>query len=228
MRATIALRGRVTSMPNAISPGCPAFIISFNPRDLERPVRRAYTKESLPMSRLKIPSREQSPVASKPLLEVVEKQLGVVPNLFRLLGLSPAALEAYVSSNSALGKTLDVKTRERIALAIAQFNSCDYCLSAHTYLGLNLAKLDDAEVRRNRQGHSDDVKADAAVVFARRVAESRGRVSDAELAAVKAAGYSEAHVIEIVANVAINVLTNFVNNVACTDIDFPAVHAEVA
>jgi uncharacterized peroxidase-related enzyme len=168
------------------------------------------------MLRLKVPSREQSPVASKPLLEAVEKQLGVVPNLFRLLGLSPAALEAYVSFNRALGSTLDVKTRERIALAIAQLNSCDYCLSAHTYLGLNVAKLDETEVRRNRQGHSGDVKADAAVVFARRVAESRGCVSDAELAAVKAAGYSEAQVIEIVANV------------ARTDIDFPAVHADVA
>jgi len=180
------------------------------------------------MSRLNVPSREQSPVASKPLLAAVERQLGVVPNLFRLLGLSPAVPEAYVSFNDALGRTLDVKTRERIALAIAQLNSCEYCLSAHTYLGLNLAKLDETEVRRNRQGHSDDVKADAAVVFARRVAESRGRVSDSELAAVKAAGYSEAQVIDIVANVAINVLTNFVNNVARTDIDFPAVHAEVA
>jgi len=180
------------------------------------------------MSRLEVPSREQSPVASKPLLEAVEKQLGVIPNLFRLLGLSPAALKAYVSFNGALDKTLDVKTRERIALAIAQFNSCDYCLSAHTYLGLNVAKLDNTEVRRNREGHSGDAKADAAIVFARRVVESRGRVSDAELAAVKAAGYSEAQVIEIVANVAINVLTNFVNNVARTDVDFPAVRAEVA
>jgi alkylhydroperoxidase family enzyme len=120
------------------------------------------------MSRLNVPSREQSPVASKLLLAAVEKQLRVVPNLFRLLGLSPATLEAYVSFKGALGKTLDVKTRERIALAIAQLNSRDYCLSAYPYLGLNLAKLDETEVRRNRQGHSGDVKADAAVVFARR------------------------------------------------------------
>ena len=77
------------------------------------------------MSRLNIPSRDQAPGASKPLLDAVEKQLGVVPNLFRLVGLSPAALEAYVSFNGALSKTLDVKTRERIALAIAQVNGCD-------------------------------------------------------------------------------------------------------
>jgi uncharacterized peroxidase-related enzyme len=180
------------------------------------------------MSRLTIPSRDQAPAASKPLLDAVEKQLGVIPNLFRLVGLSPAALEGYVSLNGALSKTLDAKTRERIALAIAQSNSCDYCLSAHSYLGLNLAKLDQNEVWRNRQGHSSDVKADAALVFARRVAETRGRVSDAELTAVKSAGYTDAQVVEIVANVALNVLTNFINNVAHTDIDFPVVRAEAA
>lgn len=180
------------------------------------------------MSRLTIPSRDQAAAASKPLLDAVGKQLGVIPNLFRLVGLSPAALEGYVSFNSALSKTLDAKTRERIALAIAQTNSCDYCLSAHTYLGLNLAKLDEGEVRRNREGHSSDARADAALVFARRVAESRGRVSDAELTAVKSAGYTDAQVVEIVANVALNVLTNFINNVAHTDIDFPVVRAEAA
>ena len=103
------------SILNALSPGFPAFIISFVPYDLERPVRRPCTKESLPTSRLNVPSCEQSPAASKPLLEAVEKQLGVIPNLFRLLGLGPAALEAYVSFNGALDKTLDAKTRERIA-----------------------------------------------------------------------------------------------------------------
>src|ERR1700712_3197198 len=86
-----------------------------------------------PMSRLNIPAREDAPAKSQPLLDAVEKQLGVVPNLFRLVGTSPAALEGYLSLNGALGRTLDAKTRERIALAIAQANGCDYCLSAHTY-----------------------------------------------------------------------------------------------
>lgn len=121
-----------------------------------------------------------APANSKPLLDAVEKQLGVVPNLFRLVSTSPAALEGYLSLNSALGRTLDAKTRERIALAIAQANGCDYCLSAHTYLGLNLAKIDDAEIALNRAGHSGDAKADAAVVFARKVLEARGHVNDAD------------------------------------------------
>lgn len=180
------------------------------------------------MSRLTIPTREDAPAKSQPLLDAVEKQLGVVPNLFRLVGTSPAALEGYLGLNGALGHTLDAKTRERIALAIAQANGCDYCLSAHTYLGLNLAKIDDAEIALNRAGRSGDAKADAAVVFARKVLEARGHVSDADVAAVRLAGFSEAQVIEIVASVAVNVLTNYINNVAETDIDFPVVQAAQA
>jgi len=180
------------------------------------------------MSRLTIPALENAPAKSQPLLDAVAKQLGVVPNLFRLVGSSPAALEGYLGLNGALGRTLDAKTRERIALAVAQANGCDYCLSAHTYLGLNLAKIDGIEIALNRAGHSGDAKADAAIVFARRVLDTRGKVSDAELAAVRLAGFTEAQVIEIVASVALNVLTNYVNNVAQTDIDFPAVHAAEA
>ncbi len=177
------------------------------------------------MSRLTIPAREDAPAKSQPFLNAVEKQLGVVPNLFRLVGSSPAALEGYLGLNGALGRTLDAKTRERIALAVAQANGCDYCLSAHAYLGLNLAKIDDAEIALNRAGHSGDAKADAALIFARKVLDARGRVSDADLAAIRLAGFSEAQVIEIVASVALNVLTNYINNVAETDIDFPIVLA---
>ncbi|MES1974969.1 MAG: carboxymuconolactone decarboxylase family protein [Pseudomonadota bacterium] len=180
------------------------------------------------MSRLTIPAREDAPAAAQPLLDAVEKQLGVVPNLFRLVAISPAALEGYLGLNAALGRTLDAKTRERIAITIAQANGCDYCLSAHSYLGLNLAKIDEAEITLNRAGHSGDAKADAAVVFARQVLASRGKVGDADIAAVRLAGFSEAQVIEIVASVALNVLTNYINNVAETEIDFPVVLAAQA
>lgn len=180
------------------------------------------------MSRITIPARDAAPAAAQPLLDAVEKQLGVVPNLFRLVALSPAALQGMLGLNGALGKALDVKTRERIALAVAQINGCDYCLSAHTYLGLNLARLDEAEIAMNRKGASLDPKADAAVRFAAKVTQSRGKVSDADLAAVRVAGFTDAQIVEIVAVVAENVLTNFVNNVAETEIDFPVVRASEA
>jgi len=180
------------------------------------------------MSRIDIPTRDAAPAASQPLLDAVGKQLGVVPNLFRLAALSPAVLQGYIGFNAAMAKALDLKTRERIALAVAEVNGCDYCLSAHTYLGLNLAKIDDAEIALNRVGASSDPKAHAAVRFAAQVARARGQVGDADLQAVRAAGWTDAQIVEIVAVVAENVFTNFLNNVAATDIDFPVVRAAAA
>jgi uncharacterized peroxidase-related enzyme len=171
-------------------------------------------------------SIDAAPESSRPLLEAVRKQLGVAPNLFRMVASSPAALEGYVGLMSALGKgTLPAATHERIALAVAEANRCDYCLSAHTYLGRNVAKLDDAEMTANRNGASNDSTADAAVNFARVVMEQRGHVSDEELRAIKAAGYSEAQIVEIVQHVALNTWTNYINSVAQTAIDFPVVAA---
>lgn len=178
------------------------------------------------MSRLAIPTIEQSPAASLPLLDAVKQQLGVVPNLMKLVGNSPAALEGYLSLNGALGKgSLGAKTGERIALAIAEINRCDYCLSAHTYLASNVAKLDAAEIAANRHGQSTDPKADAVVRFAASVALERGHVSTEAVNAVKSAGFSDAEIVEIVLHVSLNTLTNYVNSVAQTEIDFPVVTA---
>lgn len=179
------------------------------------------------MSRIATPlTVDAAPAASQPLLETVRKQLGVVPNLFRVVGRSPAALEGYLGLSGALAKgALPLATRQRIALAVAQVNGCDYCLSAHTYLAKNLAKLDEAEIAANRGGGSNDAKADAAVRFAATVARRRGHVSDADFAAVQGAGYDDAQIVEIVLHVALNTWTNYLNLVAETDIDFPVVRA---
>ena len=179
------------------------------------------------MSRLATPSSiASSPAASQPLLEAVNKQLGSVPNLFRVIGNSPAALEGYLAMSGALAKgALPAQTRERIALAVAEVNGCNYCLAAHTYLGKNLAKLDDAEIAANRGGGSNDAKADAAVRFAVLVTRARGHVDAAAVQAVHAAGYSDAQIVEIVMHVALNTWTNYLNEVAATEIDFPPVAA---
>jgi len=181
------------------------------------------------MSRLTIPARDDVPEASKPILNAVQKQLGVVPNMFRLIAASPAALQGFTGNNGALTKALDVRTRERIALAVAQVNGCDYCLSAHTYLGLNLAKITAEEVALNRKGESSDTKANAAVRFAVKVVRERGHVTDADVKAVRDAGFTDGQIVEIIAVVVENIFTNLLNVVADTDIDFPVVRAaEVA
>lgn len=175
------------------------------------------------MSRISIPaSIESAPIASQPLLQGVKRLLGSVPNLFRLVANSPAALEGYLGMFGALGKaSLPAATGERIALAVAEINGCGYCLAAHTYLGKHVAKLSDDEMIANRHGVSNDPKADAAVRFAVKVTRERGHISEADLQAVRAAGFTDAEVIEIVQHVALNTWTNYINEVAKTDIDFP-------
>ena len=183
------------------------------------------------MSRIAtLPSIEAAPAAAQPLLEAAKKQLGSVPNLFRVIANSPAGLEGYLGLNGALAKgsagRQDAASASRIA--VAEINGCGYCLSAHTYLGKNFAKLDDAEITANRSGTSNDPKADAAVRFAASVVRERGHVSDADIAAVRAAGFDDAQIVEIVLHVALNTLTNYVNEVARTAIDFPVVQLRKA
>ena len=177
------------------------------------------------MSRIPTPvSIDASPEASKGSLEAVNKLLGTVPNMFRLIGNSPQTLEGYLGLNSALASgSIDAPTRERIALAVAEINGCGYCLAAHNYLGTNLAKLSAEEIEANRRGTSNDAKAAIAVGFAAKITKDRGQVSDGDVQAVRDAGYSDAEIVEIVGHVALNTLTNYINEVLGTEIDFPTV-----
>lgn len=181
------------------------------------------------MPRIAMPaSIAETPQASRELLQGLEKRLGSrfssLPNMFRLIGNSPATLEGYIGLNVALGKgQINAATRARIALAVANYNGCDYCNSAHSYLGKDLAQLDDAEIAANRSGWSTDAKADAAVRFALKVARKRGRVDDQDVAEVRKAGYSDGELVEIVGHVALNLLTNYINEAFETPVDFPPV-----
>jgi uncharacterized peroxidase-related enzyme len=175
------------------------------------------------MTRLIIPSLDDSPAASLPALRRVRRQLGVVPNQFRLLGSSPAALRGYTALDAALAQTFDARTRAQIALAVAQANGSDYGLALHGYMGMNFARLSPEEIALNRSGTASDGVVAAAVAFAARVARERGHVTDADIAAVSAAGFSDARIVDIIALVAQNSFTNFLNGVAKTGNDFPAV-----
>lgn len=182
------------------------------------------------MSRIPTPaSITAAPAASSASLEAVNKLLGSVPNMFRIIANSPQTLEGYLGLNGALGRgALDARTRERIALAVAEVNGCDYCLAAHQYLGSNLAKLSAAEIEANRRGSSTDKKAAVAVSFAVKIVNHRGKVPESDLGAVRAAGYTDAEIVEIVGHVALNTLTNYINEVLGTEVDFPAVDTLVA
>jgi uncharacterized peroxidase-related enzyme len=155
------------------------------------------------------------------LFTAVKSQLGVVPNLMRTIGHSPAALEAYLGFSGTLSKgVLPAKVREQLALAVAETNTCDYCLAAHSLLGkgagLTAEAIIDARLIR-----AEDPKTAALLKFAAAVVEARGLVADEALSAVRAAGATDAEIIETVAHVALNILTNYTNHVAQTVVDFP-------
>jgi uncharacterized peroxidase-related enzyme len=160
---------------------------------------------------------------AKQLFDSVQKALGFVPNLMRVLGNSPAALEGYLGLNATLaGGVLPAKLREQIALAVAEINGCGYCLSAHTLLG-GKAGLGQDEILAARRSTASNDKSDAALKFARAVTLQRGLIADTDLQTARSAGLSDAEIVEVVQHVALNILTNYTNNVARTVIDFPEV-----
>ena len=165
---------------------------------------------------------------AKDLLGAVQKGLGVTPNLFRVVAHSPAALEGLLGLHGALSHgALSGKLREQIALAVAERNGCDYCLSAHSLLGKG-AGLGDADIAQARLARAADPKAEAALRFANAIVERRGQTSDAEIAALRQAGYGDGEIVEIVAVTVLNILTNYVNHVAATEIDFPVVRTKAS
>jgi uncharacterized peroxidase-related enzyme len=175
------------------------------------------------MNRIHQTEPTQSTGKTKALFDAVQSQLGFVPNLMRVLGNSPAALKGYLGLNKTLsGGALPAPLREQIALAIGEINGCDYCLSAHTLLGGH-AGLSAGDILAARRATAAEAKSDAALKLARAVTLQRGHIADTDLQVARGAGLNDAEIIEVVQHVALNVLTNYTNNVARTVIDFPAV-----
>ncbi|MVU81191.1 carboxymuconolactone decarboxylase family protein [Nocardia sp. ET3-3] len=161
-----------------------------------------------------------APVQDHPLFDQVQQRMGRVPNMTKVMANSTPVLEGYLGLMGALKKaSLPGPTSERIALTVGASNECGYCVAAHTFAGKRVAKLSDAEVEAAKAGTSEDAKEAAAVAFARELTESRGKADPAE---ALAAGWTEEQVLEIVALVALQTLTNYVNKVAQTENDWPA------
>ena len=179
------------------------------------------------MTRLKALSPDEVTGKAKEMFTAVNNKFGVVPNMIRTMGNSPALLEGYLNFSAALDHgTLGAKTNKLIALTVAESNQCNYCLSIHTYLGVNLLKIDAVALDASRSGKANDAKTQAILIFAKALVSKKGLVNDADVNAVKAAGVTETEVGEIVGQVALNTLTNYFNNTANTEIDFPLVEAQ--
>jgi uncharacterized peroxidase-related enzyme len=180
------------------------------------------------MARINLVTLESANAEQQALFAAIQAKLGMVPNFLRAFANSPAALKAFLGLHAIAGDgSLDPQTRERIALALAQQNSCEYCLSAHTAIGRK-AGLDAAEIEANRAGASRDAKAAVAVKFARSLVEHMGEVTTAELVEMRNAGYSESDIVEVIVHVGMNILTNLLGKAGRVDIDFPKVELKLA
>jgi uncharacterized peroxidase-related enzyme len=177
------------------------------------------------VSRLHTPSLDDVPAGARQILDKVGGQLGFVPTMFKTIASNPTVLEAVTTLQGTTSRVLDAKTRHSIALAVSQANDCSYCLAMHTYVSSEFGGMSGDDIDLGRAGSSVDPKRAAAAHFAQQVVDSRGQVGDVDLAAVRAAGYTDPEILAIVTVAVQALLTNFINNVNQTDIDIPAVNS---
>lgn len=175
------------------------------------------------MSRINTVTQETATTEQSALLTAIQGQLGMVPNFLKIFANSPAALRAFLGLHSIASEgSLDLPTRERIALSVAQQNSCEYCVSAHTAIGRK-AGLSGAEMEANRAGSSQDAKAAVAVKLARSLIAHQGDITTAELIEARNAGYTDGDIVEIITHVGMTLLTTILGKASRVEIDFPKV-----
>lgn len=175
------------------------------------------------MSRLATPASEDVAAGAQGVLDNVGKQFGFVPNMFSMIASNPAVLDIVMALQGATARVLDAKSRHTIALAVSESNGCEYCLAVHSYVSSELGGMSSDDIELARSGSSIDPKRAAVGRFAQRLIETRGQVSDAELAAVRGAGYTDEQILAIVTVAVQTLLTNYINNVNKTVVDIPAV-----
>lgn len=175
------------------------------------------------MNRVPLVDRHATTADRKALLDAIHGAFGATPNMFRAVANSPAALKSMWSAFGALGGgVIEAKLGEQIAVAVADRNSCDYCLAAHTALGRK-AGASAEEMQQAQAGESADAKTQAALRFALKLVNDRGQVGDADVQVLRSVGFGDEEIVEILAHVALNLFTNYVNVALAVPVDFPAV-----
>jgi uncharacterized peroxidase-related enzyme len=180
------------------------------------------------MSRLPQLTSETANEEQRELLESTLKQLGRVPNLYAAMANGPAALRGYLALRESLvGGSFSARQREQLALFIAQANGCTYCVSAHSMRGGKVG-LTEQELLSTRQASDADPRMHQVLQLTGAIMATGGRVGEAELEAARQAGVTDAELAEIVAHVALNVLSNYFNHLAEPELDFPLIEANAA
>ena len=175
------------------------------------------------MNRVSLIDRNTTTTERKELLDAIHGAFGASPNMFRAVAHSPAALKSMWGSFGALGGgVIPAKLAEQIAVAVADRNACEYCLAAHTALGRKAGATAE-ELVAAQAGESADAKTNAALRFALKLVNERGQVSESDVLALRSAGFDDEAMVEIIAHVALNLFTNYVNVALAVPVDFPAI-----
>lgn len=174
------------------------------------------------MQRINALNPETTTGKSKDFFNVIQGKLGMVPNMMRTMGNSPAVLNGYLSFSGALGESkIGGKLGELIALTVANANGCEYCNAAHSFIGEKLVGIDSNTIQLAKEGKSNDAKVQAALSFSRTLIAKKGNVSHEDINALKEAGFSEGEITEIIAHIGLNLFTNYFNNAINVAVDFP-------
>lgn len=175
------------------------------------------------MNRVSLIDRNATTAERKELLDAIHGAFGASPNMFRAVANSPAALKGMWGSFGALGGgVIPAKLAEQIAVAVADRNACEYCLAAHTALGRKAGATAE-ELVAAQAGESADAKTNAALRFALKLVNERGQVSESDVLALRSVGFDDEAVVEVIAHVALNLFTNYVNVALAVPVDFPAI-----
>jgi uncharacterized peroxidase-related enzyme len=203
---------------------CPGFRLNLHITDRIFTFSPSNIHEAPMTTRLQPVDTEKATGQTKEVLDVVNKKFGKVPNIFKLMANSPAAVKGYLAFNEELSKgVLTAKLREQIAITCAELHLCEYCLSAHYAIGKSIG-MTDKELEEARLERADDAKSDAALSLARLLLTSRAEMNDNSFSQFRDA-LTDAEIAEVVANVSLNVFTNYFNLLAQTEIDFPRIKA---
>jgi uncharacterized peroxidase-related enzyme len=175
------------------------------------------------MNRVPLIDRSDTTADRKALLDAIHAAFGSTPNMFRAVANSPAALKTLWGAFGALGAgVITAKLGEQIAVAVADCNACEYCLAAHTALGRK-AGASAEEMQQAQAGEAADAKSQAALRFALKLVNERGQIGDADVQGLRDLGFGNEEIVEILAHVALNLFTNYVNIAFAVPVDFPAV-----
>ena len=159
---------------------------------------------------------------SQEIFNKTQKGLGFVPNMYKSMGNNPALLDAYTYAYNTFraNSGFSPVEQEVVFLSVAYENNCEYCMAAHSFVGDMMTKVPTEVTDAIREGKQiPDAKLAALSKLTRSLTSNRGNVSQTEVDEFLATGYSESHVLGIIAGIGAKTLSNYSNHITNPEVD---------